>query len=99
MMLCPKCHDQVMVVVERNGIEIDYCGGCRGIWLDRGELDKLIAQASSSETAFSGSHHRGEVRRGTWHDHDYDEHERDEDRPRKRRGRIGGFLEDIFDFD
>lgn len=44
-MLCPKCHDQIMVIVERSGVEIEYCPGCRGVFLDRGELDKIIAQA------------------------------------------------------
>lgn len=44
-MLCPKCHDQIMVIVERSGVEIEYCPGCRGVFLDRGELDKIVAQA------------------------------------------------------
>ena len=36
-----------LVMSERQGIEIDYCPQCRGVWLDRGELDKLIERASS----------------------------------------------------
>ena len=40
-MKCPKCNI-ALVVADRNGIEIDYCPDCRGIWLDRGELDKII---------------------------------------------------------
>ena len=40
-MLCPT--DQtVLVMTERKGVEIDYCPTCRGVWLDRGELDKII---------------------------------------------------------
>lgn len=40
-MLCPVC-DVDLVMSERKGIEIDYCPECRGVWLDRGELDKII---------------------------------------------------------
>jgi len=45
-MKCPQCKDTALVMSERQGIEIDYCPNCRGIWLDRGELDKLIEKAS-----------------------------------------------------
>lgn len=40
-MLCPACH-VALVMSERQGVEIDYCPQCRGVWLDRGELDKII---------------------------------------------------------
>lgn len=40
-MKCPNCN-VALVMADRNGIEIDYCPDCRGIWLDRGELDKII---------------------------------------------------------
>ena len=45
-MLCPVC-GLVLVMAERHGIEIDYCPKCRGVWLDRGELDKIIERAAS----------------------------------------------------
>ena len=41
-MKCPVCPDATLMMSERQGIEIDYCPTCRGVWLDRGELDKLI---------------------------------------------------------
>lgn len=41
-MHCPVCKDTTLVMSERQGIEIDYCPQCRGVWLDRGELDKII---------------------------------------------------------
>src|SRR4051812_38544581 len=44
-MLCPVC-SVVLVMAERHGVEIDYCPKCRGIWLDRGELDKVLERAS-----------------------------------------------------
>ncbi|MFD0807271.1 zf-TFIIB domain-containing protein [Nocardioides caeni] len=40
-MRCPV-DEATLVMSERNGIEIDYCPQCRGVWLDRGELDKII---------------------------------------------------------
>lgn len=45
-MKCPVC-DAVLVMTVREGVEIDYCPKCRGLWLDRGELDKLIAVAQA----------------------------------------------------
>lgn len=44
-MKCPT-DDTVLVMSERSGIEIDYCPQCRGVWLDRGELDKIIDRAT-----------------------------------------------------
>ena len=46
MMHCPVCKDPQLVISERQGIEIDYCPSCRGVWLDRGELDKLIEKSN-----------------------------------------------------
>ncbi|MGE0745636.1 MAG: zf-TFIIB domain-containing protein [Rhodospirillales bacterium] len=49
-MLCPN--DQAeLVMTERQGIEIDYCPKCRGVWLDRGELDKIIERAAGAPAA------------------------------------------------
>ena len=47
-MKCPTCADISLVMAERQGVEIDYCPACRGIWLDRGELDKLLDRAMSA---------------------------------------------------
>jgi len=44
-MLCPVCKDIPLVMTERQSIEIDYCPQCRGVWLDRGELDKIIERS------------------------------------------------------
>ena len=43
-MKCPVCKDVTLLMSEKKGIEIDYCPECRGIWLDRGELEKLMAK-------------------------------------------------------
>ena len=47
MMDCPVCRDVKLAMTDRQGIKIDYCPQCRGVWLDRGELDKLIERASA----------------------------------------------------
>ena len=41
-MKCPVCPESTLLMSERQGVEIDYCPQCRGVWLDRGELDKII---------------------------------------------------------
>jgi len=48
-MKCPTCPDATLVMSERQGVEIDYCPQCRGVWLDRGELDKLIERSAAQE--------------------------------------------------
>ncbi len=50
-MKCPVCPDASLAMTDRQGIEIDYCPQCRGVWLDRGELDKLIERAAPQASA------------------------------------------------
>ena len=50
-MNCPACVSESLVMSERQGIEIDYCSKCRGVWLDRGELDKIIERSVGGEPA------------------------------------------------
>lgn len=45
-MKCPTCTTAELKMSERQGVEIDYCPQCRGVWLDRGELDKLIERST-----------------------------------------------------
>lgn len=47
-MKCPVCEIE-LVMTDRQGVEIDYCPKCRGIWLDRGELDKVIDKSMPTE--------------------------------------------------
>ncbi|WP_237066723.1 zf-TFIIB domain-containing protein [Microbulbifer guangxiensis] len=56
-MHCPACKDTSLITSERAGIEVDYCPNCRGIWLDRGELDKII-ERSATEALGPGAAHR-----------------------------------------
>ena len=48
-MKCPTCPEVTLVITDRQGIEIDYCPQCRGVWLDRGELDKLIEKSAAPQ--------------------------------------------------
>jgi hypothetical protein len=50
-MECPVCSGTDLLMTERQGVEIDYCPGCRGVWLDRGELDKIIERANAESAA------------------------------------------------
>ncbi|EAJ0360284.1 hypothetical protein J8164_000851 [Campylobacter lari] len=50
-MNCPVCANTDLLMSERNGVEIDYCPKCRGVWLDRGELDKIIERSTSQSTS------------------------------------------------
>lgn len=93
-MNCPLCNIPLSIS-ERQGIEIDYCSKCRGVWLDRGELDKIIERAAAEMPSRSYSegqndrygHPRDEHRRDHYEDHQYKKHHH-----RKR-----SFLEDLFD--
>lgn len=57
-MKCPVCENVNLSMTERQGVEIDYCPQCRGVWLDRGELDKII-ERSATTTATSANAHAG----------------------------------------
>ena len=51
-MKCPVCTNVDLLMSERQGVEIDYCPTCRGVWLDRGELDKIIEREQGSMTRY-----------------------------------------------
>ncbi len=57
-MKCPVCRNAALVMTERQGVEIDYCPECRGVWLDRGELDKIIERSAGSGPAAGASEAR-----------------------------------------
>jgi Zn-finger nucleic acid-binding protein len=88
-MKCPGCPESTLVMSDRQGVEIDYCPGCRGVWLDRGELDKLIERSASAAPARSQA--TSNVRQPDFVDSDYQQ-----DRNRNN-GRRKSWLSDIFD--
>jgi Zn-finger nucleic acid-binding protein len=54
-MKCPVCATPDLLMTERQGIEIDYCPQCRGVWLDRGELDKIIERSTRDAAPLAGA--------------------------------------------
>lgn len=103
-MKCPVCPATELLMTVREGIEIDYCPQCRGVWLDRGELDQIIRRAAQASLADAQAaerddwQERGRDRERRAHHHD-DYHYGD---PRDKRGhprRKKSFLGDLFDFD
>lgn len=52
-MKCPVCNGIDLKIAERQGIEIDYCPECRGVWLDRGELDKIIERSGAQTNTYA----------------------------------------------
>jgi Zn-finger nucleic acid-binding protein len=97
-MKCPV-DDDTLALAERSGVEIDYCPTCRGVWLDRGELDKIIERAEAE--LHSGSQDRsqpdrrdGYDRGGRRSDHDRDRGRSDHDRDRSRSDHDGGYRGD-----
>jgi hypothetical protein len=66
-MKCPTC-DVALVMAERAGVEIDYCPQCRGVWLDRGELDKIVARSDEAVSVAGGG--LGTAARSWKHDDD-----------------------------
>ena len=57
-MKCPIDTETDLVMADRQGIEIDYCPKCRGVWLDRGELDKIIDRNEQEVSGYDRGHER-----------------------------------------
>jgi uncharacterized protein len=97
-MQCPN--DQTpLAMTDRQGIEIDYCPTCRGIWLDRGELDKLIANSeSSAQQAPSPAPQRYEEPRYQQPPQQHQQPYYDNDHNYKKKHKKESFLGDLFDF-
>jgi len=94
-MQCPT-DGTVLVMSERSGIEIDYCPTCRGVWLDRGELDKIIERSEAQPGPAApdpGSYERARDDRRQQSDQRYSEHQ--QGYPRKKRKE--SWLSELFD--
>ena len=89
-MKCP-IDNTTLTITDRQGIEIDYCPECRGVWLDRGELDKIIDKSNSQSREVD--QYREDVRsdRNYTHDNYYDKNH-------PKRKKRESFLSDLFDF-
>lgn len=82
-MKCPDCNVN-LVMTDRSGIEIDYCPDCRGVWLDRGELDKIIERSTQNSKSFPDENFQGKQYYPEESDYRY----------KKRKGLLG----ELFDF-
>lgn len=92
-MNCPNC-SETLVMTDRQGVEIDYCPNCRGVWLDKGELDKIIERSTAYYSAPEGDRdryyeeYRKQYPKGGGHHYD----------PHHKHKKKKGFLDDFFDF-
>lgn len=91
-MKCPVCVETDLAMTDRQGIEIDYCTKCRGVWLDRGELDKIIerstpAPAEQPRQAYTGGRDSRSYPDNRSRDHDY-----------HKRKKKSSLLGELFDF-
>lgn len=99
-MKCPVCKDVTLLMSEKRGVEIDYCPECRGIWLDRGELEKLIEKEEIYNKEHYEYKHESKKyedkyeERKPYHDND-DKYYKDNKYPRRRKRE--SFMGEIFD--
>lgn len=101
-MKCPICNDVELKIAERQGVEIDYCPQCRGVWLDRGELDKIIERSNPSSNAphYREQHSHAPEERTSHGYREHDDHDRHDyhgyngDKHHKRKS----LLKELFDF-
>lgn len=84
-MKCPICNIPLLLA-DKQGIEIDYCPQCRGIWLDRGELEKIIEKSAQQEKSYPPDRH--------YEKHQDDHYYGDDNRNKRKRGLLG----EMFDF-
>ena len=84
-MKCPN-DNTTLVMTDRNGVEIDYCPECRGVWLDRGELDKIIERSSQEIQGNRTDKYRGERSSNS--------RDTENRKPKKKES----FLSDLFEF-
>ena len=97
-MKCPTCPDTALVMTDRQGVEIDYCPQCRGVWLDRGELDKLIDRAATAAPAPNRNAAAGSQSGFVDSGYRDDRNDRnDRDARSHHSGRRKSWLSDIFD--
>jgi Zn-finger nucleic acid-binding protein len=88
-MICPNCSSE-MIIANKLGVEIDHCPRCKGVWLDRGELEKIANIQNSYEEDHYKKYHFGK---------EYDDDDDDDYYKKRKHKKRGGFLGEMFDFD
>lgn len=98
-MKCPN-DDSMLVMSDRQGVEIDYCPQCRGVWLDRGELDKILERTPTMSNDTPGNAQYDQPRPQMPHSSqaDYNGYRQKSDDYRYKKHKKENFLGDIFDF-
>ena len=109
-MKCPVCTNVDLLMSERQGVEIDYCPNCRGVWLDRGELDKIIERQPAGSATYQTDPRSAPRQEHLERNHHYDRPEQhnkhgqqyghgdDYDERKHGKRKKGSFLGDLFDF-
>ena len=90
-MKCPNCNT-TLLMSEKKGVEIDYCPECRGVWLDRGELEKIIERSAEH---YSNRENYGSDNRSYDYKDQNQPHSQGRQQPYKKKK---SFLDDFFDF-
>lgn len=100
-MKCPNCNE-TLIMADRQGIEIDYCPNCRGVWLDRGELDKII-ERTAEYTPPPPQQQQPPPPQPDYYNKDKGYYDKDKrypyNDPYYKHKKKKGFLSDFFDFD
>lgn len=91
-MKCPTCITTDLLMTDRQGVEIDYCPQCRGVWLDKGELDKIIERCSFAPPKAPEQQYRAPEPQYRQSEHHQSKH--GHENPFKRKSS----LKDFFDF-
>ena len=93
-MKCPV-DGETLVMADRSGVEIDYCPKCRGVWLDRGELDKIIERGAPAAPVRAPEPAQAQPGVTRYGDDDDDRRYDSRGKPYRKRE---GFLSELFDF-
>lgn len=105
-MKCPTCPTIDLLMTDRQGVEIDYCPQCRGVWLDRGELDKIIERATPAPPKIPEQQYRAPEQQNRAPEHHTSQpkwsHEHDDHHNSKHGSgneyKKKSLLKDLFDF-
>jgi uncharacterized protein len=95
-MKCPRCAGVNLNLAERQGVEIDFCPECRGIWLDRGEMEKIIERSYAQPPPPYYPEQQapyGEYRPQHYEERHHDDHDSHHNKPYRRKS----WLAEIFD--
>jgi uncharacterized protein len=94
-MICPHCTTP-MQEITKTGVLIDLCPTCKGVWLDRGELEKILSRAREIEREWEEDYRRPELRRRAYEEDEYEDRRYAREKPSHKK-RSWTEIFDIFD--